>query len=76
MSRIFERWKKGETVRVQAPRTGIIFSIRPEQWAGITIGYTILVDGRPVPGYIRKMMGDAEFRQWCEDLVEVGDDSS
>ncbi len=37
MSHIVERWKRGETVRVQAPRTGMIFRIRPEQWAGITI---------------------------------------
>ena len=74
MSRICERWKKGETVRVQALRTGVIFSIRPEQWAGITIGYTILVDNKPMPGYIRKQMSDADFRQWCQELLELEDD--
>lgn len=74
MNRMFERWKKGEIIRVQARRTGMIFSIQPEQWAGITIGYTILVDGKPVPGYIRKLMSDAQFQQWCQDLIELEDD--
>lgn len=72
---MFEKWKNNETIQVLNPNNGLVFSIKPEQWAGITIGYTILVDGKPVPGYRRKMMGDADFRDWTSGLVEVADDA-
>jgi hypothetical protein len=68
---IFEKWKRGETVQVQALHSGKIFTIQPERWEGITLGYTVLVNGKPVPEHYRKMVGDAEFRSWCENLVEV-----
>lgn len=73
---LFERWKKGETVQVQSTFSGKVFQIRPEQWAGITIGYTILVNGKPVKGYRRKMMGDKDFRQWSNELVDLGENRS
>lgn len=72
---MFEKWKNNETIQVLNPSNGLVFSIKPEQWAGITIGYTVLVDGNPVPDNTRKMMGDADFRDWVSNLVEVEDDA-
>jgi hypothetical protein len=68
---IYEKWKRGEIVQVQAAHSGKIFTIKPERWAGITLGYTVLVNGKSVPQHYRKMVDDAEFRLWCENLVEV-----
>jgi len=71
VSSIFQKWKQGEIVQVQSKVTGKVFTIRPERWEGITIGYTILINGKPVPSHHRKMIADADFRQWCAELVEV-----
>jgi hypothetical protein len=73
---IFEKWKQGETVRVRSKYSGKIFSIRPERWEGISIGYTILVDGQLVPEHHRKMVDAADFRRWCADLVEVEEEEN
>lgn len=68
---LFEKWKKGITSHVCNPHNDLVFSIRPEQWGGITIGFTILRDGKPVKDHTRKMMSDADFRDWVSNLVEV-----
>lgn len=71
MSSIFEKWKRGETVKVKNPRNGLVFSIQPYRWERFTLGYTILIDDKPVKGERNKQMGDADFRDWVSNLIEV-----
>jgi len=68
---IFQKWKQGECVQVRSTISGKIFTIQPERWEGITLGYTILVNGKPVPSHRRKMIADADFRRWSAELEEV-----
>ena len=73
---IFEKWKAGQSVTVRTlplgdMSGGNIFTIQPEQFGGVTIGYTILQSGKPVKSQTRKMMADADFRDWTQTLEIV-----
>lgn len=70
---IFEKWRMGTDIVVRSRYNGKVFTIRPEKFAGVVVGYTIIQDGKKVKGYKRKQMDNDTFRTWAAELEEVGD---
>lgn len=56
---LWTRFKKGETLHMRNPRTGLVFDIKPEYsdlMPTIVIGYSFLVNGRVVRGSNRMLL--------------------
>jgi hypothetical protein len=65
--RIFSQLRAGITVHVKTER-GVHFAIRPEKWEGLVLGYTVIQDGKIVPGYKGKMISIEELLNFCAML--------
>jgi hypothetical protein len=68
---LYEKLRKGVIIHVETLSSGNRFSIQPEQWEGITMGYSVLVDGQVVPGYKGKMLDCETVKDWCNQLREI-----
>lgn len=67
---MYQRLKSGEEIPVTNPDNGRDFSIRPEYWHGIVLGYSVVVNGRAVRGNKGLMLDREEVEAWAEDLEE------
>lgn len=69
-NRIVERLRRGETVEVQVMANGRCCAIRPEQWEGIVLGFSCLVEGKVEPGYHGLLLDRDQLWDWTEQLIE------
>jgi hypothetical protein len=71
---IYQLLKAGHTVTVKNEASGKTFSFRPESVMGFVMGYSVVENGRVVPGrYRKKFVSEREFWLMTNDLTIMDD---
>jgi len=71
VSNMYQRLNKGEQIPVTVPDSGRDFSIRPEYWGRVVLGYSVVGEnGRAVRGAKGIMLEREEVEAWADELEE------